>query len=893
VPPGHNPAERPDSASVTRVLHMDASGRVVHDPGNGDPRSIAPDAEPISLSDILPESATIDLMAAIRAAADTGNAQFLEFDLLSEDGLRRIHAEAAPDPEHQGEFVVTSREYSDSDDSELIRQARDVDLFAAFCAEARERESVFTEFARVLAVHLTYDQLNIVTVDTDRDQQHVLFSTEDDLDAVVPLSGTAVQVVSRTNERLVVPTAIPSVIVVPLRSSGETLAYVSVHSKAWESFDDDELEVVSAFCPSVAAAMAADTYRKFSSRSVLEQSTLQAISAVSAAAGDLDTMLQVVADRIHRNDRFAYVRIEAFVTEFTAGAGSNILATRGVDSVSTGDVPDFVEDRTPRSWSKVIGAGSEPLGNFCVDAAQTVELDHEDQEFLSECARRLAHGIERIKTEDALERLRTEIDASREIERATAGLSDLVALVEIASEEIVRLAEPAFLKIRVTQPGSNESRHEHKIADPLSPGGPQTGDSVGLSTASVSLISPAGVVGDIQAAWNSSEEARTGLRRLEAMTPRLAERINALLLMEQAASDSRDNACLAEIESAILRCTDPALALEEATSILSDRLQGARISISALEPDGSAFSEISVSGFPIPGWADGSPRQLQGSLEETLVLGTGPVTSAGSTPDALVARWPSEAQAIGAGVQSLVSAAIPTGDTVSAWLSARSPQITGFGEGDVNLLGRAATLMAGAVLRHGPISSATTSGSEMEILARIGHISQSAGGVEVPYARFSAELAGLVEFGQIEIAELGPSRDVAWRVYLSGKPVPGWEAGSEFALPGTVTEAVVRSRTGLLVTGQSDTEMAGRFPAQAAALAAELRALVAAPLVIDGEPVGSLIVRSMAPEAYSQKDLVVVEAVAVHISAAVARGRLQKRIERQRHESEALATMGS
>lgn len=876
---------------------MDASGRVVRDPGNGDPRSVAPDAEPVSLSDLLPESATVDLMAAIRAAADTGNAQFLEFDLLSDDGIRRIHAEAAPDPDHQGEFVVTSREYSGSDTSELIMQSRDVDRFAAYSAEARDLEAVFSEFARVLAVHLTFDQMNIVTVDPERDEQQILFTTDHDLDAAILLSGTAVQVVSRTNEPLVVPTAIPSVIVVPLRSSGTTLAYISVHSKAWESFNDDNLEVVTAFCPSVASAIAADGHRKTSSRSTLEQGTLQAISAISAVAGDLRTMLEVTADRIHRTKRFTFVQIKAFATGVYAASSSDISAVRGLDSLSVEEFPDLEVDRGSRSWSKVIGAISEPLGDISVHPVQATGFDQEDEDFLSECARRLAHGIQRLETEERLRRLQSELDASREIERATAGLSDLGALVEVAAEEIVRLAEPASLVIRVNHPGATELRHEHQVTDELSPNGMPSGhlvgDSIGLPAASVPLISPAGVVGDIQASWNSGEEARTGLRRLEAMTPRFAERVNALLLMERAESGSRDTACLAEIEAAIQRCTEPALALEATVSVLSDRLNGARVSVAALEPDRDSFLELAVAGFPIQEWNVGKARPLHGSLEETLVLSTGSVSSSGNAPDALVARWPSEAIAVGAGVRSLASAVIPTGDDASAWLSARSPQDPGFSDGDVGLLARVATLIAGPVLRRRPVNTGTAPGSDMEILARIGHISQGSTGVEIPYARLTAELASVTRFDQIEVAELTASGDAARRVYLSGKPVPGWEANSEFLLPGTATEAVIRSRTGLMIAGLSDTEMAGRFPSQAAALAADLKALVAAPLVINGEPVGSLVIRSVDLDAYSQRDLAIVEAVAVHLSAAIARGRLQGRIERQRHEAEALATIGS
>ena len=218
-PPGH------DSAPITRVLRMDADGRVIRDPETNvsqDQSSTNP-MSPMSLADLLPESASGDLVAAIRAAADTGNAQFLEFDLLSEDGIRRIHAEAASDPEHQGEFVVTAREYSPSGGPQLADRARAEEQFVAMAADLSDLGEVFQNFSTVLANHLTYDRLNIVTVSQERDEQYILFSTDADQEPVVPLSGTAVEIVSRINESLVVPAAIPSVIVVPLRTSGDMI----------------------------------------------------------------------------------------------------------------------------------------------------------------------------------------------------------------------------------------------------------------------------------------------------------------------------------------------------------------------------------------------------------------------------------------------------------------------------------------------------------------------------------------------------------------------------------------------------------------------------------------------------------------------------------------------
>ena len=66
---------RPTPAPVIRVLHTDATGRVVRDSADGELQRQGEhdsNVEPMSLTDLLPESATADIVDAIRAAADTG-----------------------------------------------------------------------------------------------------------------------------------------------------------------------------------------------------------------------------------------------------------------------------------------------------------------------------------------------------------------------------------------------------------------------------------------------------------------------------------------------------------------------------------------------------------------------------------------------------------------------------------------------------------------------------------------------------------------------------------------------------------------------------------------------------------------------------------------------------
>ncbi|MDA1281296.1 MAG: GAF domain-containing protein [Chloroflexi bacterium] len=716
------------------------------------------------MADLLPESGSANLLAAIQAAADTGNAQFLEFDLLSPGGVKRIHAEATSDPEREGEFLVVAREYSAP---ETLNAADAAARFAVSAASTGDTDAVFQELARVLAGLLSYDRLAIVTVDFERNEQHVIFSTDPSQEPVVPLSGTAVEVVARTGEPLVVPAAIPSVIVVPLRWSGETVAYMGVHSRAWESYGDHDLSTVIGLAPPVGAALAASQNRRYSSHISDEYDALRSISAVAATAGDRITMLEVAADRIYRLGRFSGVTVEAVPTAGYVASGPNSVASRGDDPQA------HANDDGPGDPVWTIGAASEPLGSIRVRPSDTGPIVDADRRFVSECARRLADGIERLRAREEIERLKADLDCGREIDRVMTGVFDLDALTAAAANEMIRLAGPDSLSILIDRENSKEVR--------LGPGrGADRGGhgSVAAEPIVIPMLGPEGSIGRITASWSNDEGARIGVRRLEAMASRLAERVRALQLVEGAANGSRDARCLAEIEAAIEHCLEPRLALEEATSVLSNRFEGARVSVALFGEDRTTLSHLAVSGFHVPAWSGGVSRSAVGGVEEATLLAAGPISSSRATPDAVVALWPAEAPSVGAGTRSLVSVALPTGGAIPATLTVRSPDPNGFSDDDIDLLRRSAALITGPATRLATQATKTESGSDWLALAKIGQICQSGTGAEIPYARLTAELASLIKFDHVEIAALEGAGPLVRRIFLAGAQIPALSSDS-------------------------------------------------------------------------------------------------------------------
>ena len=144
-PPRQSPKRRGGSAPVTRSLRVDANGRVVRDPEDDRARDRDVPADTMSLADLLPESASIDLVAAIRAAADTGNAQVLEFALPSAAGVPRATGAApARGATRTSAREQTANEQTGREDDAVLRRAwrklsaeERLDLALWFTAEAR------------------------------------------------------------------------------------------------------------------------------------------------------------------------------------------------------------------------------------------------------------------------------------------------------------------------------------------------------------------------------------------------------------------------------------------------------------------------------------------------------------------------------------------------------------------------------------------------------------------------------------------------------------------------------------------------------------------------------------------------------------------------------------
>ena len=180
--------------------------------------------------------------------------------------------------------------------------------------------------------------------------------------------------------------------------------------------------------------------------------------------------------------------------------------------------------------------------------------------------------------------------------------------------------------------------------------------------------------------------------------------------------------------------------------------------------------------------------------------------------------------------------------------------------------------------------SARRLAEENAVLAEIGRIISPSLDIEEVYDPFAAQVRKLVPFDRIVITLLDPGHGPATASYVRGVDIHGWGSDETHGIEGTLTQAVISSRSGLIANSETESALAARFPEETRAISAGLRSMVAVPLVARDRAFGTLTLRSRSPNAYSDEHLDMVERVGTQIAGGIASSQLYERLKRSEEE---------
>ena len=180
------------------------------------------------------------------------------------------------------------------------------------------------------------------------------------------------------------------------------------------------------------------------------------------------------------------------------------------------------------------------------------------------------------------------------------------------------------------------------------------------------------------------------------------------------------------------------------------------------------------------------------------------------------------------------------------------------------------------------VSEARRVAAEYAIFAEIGRVISSSPNIQDVYEGFASQVRNVIPFDRLVINTVDLDAGTVVTLYQSGENIREWAPGLVRPLADSPTDWIVKNRSGLVFSPDSEQLDQERFINQSPVLMKGLRWLVAVPLISRNEIIGTMHFRSSDPNAYSEHSLELAERVASQIAGALANSLLYaKQVETQ------------
>ncbi|MCZ6672621.1 MAG: GAF domain-containing protein [Verrucomicrobia bacterium] len=181
---------------------------------------------------------------------------------------------------------------------------------------------------------------------------------------------------------------------------------------------------------------------------------------------------------------------------------------------------------------------------------------------------------------------------------------------------------------------------------------------------------------------------------------------------------------------------------------------------------------------------------------------------------------------------------------------------------------------------------------ERRALAEIGRVIGSSLDIDEVYERFAEQVRTLVPADRIIIGLIDQTEQTLAHPYIWGTDVPQRRRDDVVPLEGTQGGEVLKLGTGLLIHSQDRHEIAQSMPGLLPLFDSGFRSFLSIPLISKDEIIGVLHLRSLSPNAYTQRDLEMAESVGAQIAGAVANSMLYADLQREVEERTVLGEIG-
>lgn len=168
---------------------------------------------------------------------------------------------------------------------------------------------------------------------------------------------------------------------------------------------------------------------------------------------------------------------------------------------------------------------------------------------------------------------------------------------------------------------------------------------------------------------------------------------------------------------------------------------------------------------------------------------------------------------------------------------------------------------------------------ETSVLAEIGRIISSSLQIDEVYERFSEQVIKLIPCDRIGVKLIDADENTFTNAYVFGVDIPHRRQGDYHTLANTCEEEIVHTRKGRIIQGGAAESVAERDADPVFQHDSGLRSHAAVPLISNDQVIGILQLRSIEPDAFSDRDLEVLEQIGAQIAGAIASSQLYAQIK--------------
>lgn len=379
----------------------------------------------------------------------------------------------------------------------------------------------------------------------------------------------------------------------------------------------------------------------------------------------------------------------------------------------------------------------------------------------------------------------------------------------------------------------------------------------------------------------------------------IVERVAALLApaLEQARlyadleREATEREIIAEIGRVISASPDIDVVYDRFAELVRRLIPSDLLVISAMTDDPGQYRNILYSGVHIPGRGIGETNEVSGSSIEAVTTTRRMVMLHPHDHAELVAAFPILGPVWDAGLRSFLTLPLISDDRVVGVMHLRSRSSNAYTGHHVLLAESVAAQISGVIstslLRTSELREAETN----SVLAEIGRIMTSSFDKGSVFERFAQLIDQIVPCDRLVLTTIDADAGTATDIYVSGISVPGWGHGTVHKIAATPFEELIRNKQ----IQWSDDLREELEPGSAAREAIErsgLRSSIMAPLISNGEVIGSMNLKYAAPGMYTTRHVELAERIADQIAGVIANARLYDDLQRVANERRALSEIG-